>query len=30
MGMYFLDTSALVKIYVSEPGSDWAITQYCL
>lgn len=28
MGIYFLDTSALVKKYVSEPGSDWITAQY--
>ena len=30
MGIYFLDTSALVKNYVSESGSDWVIAQYHL
>ena len=25
MGIYFLDTSALVKRYVTEPGSNWVI-----
>ena len=30
MGIYFLDTSALVKNYVSESGSDWVIAQYYL
>ncbi len=27
MGVYFLDTSALVKRYVTEPGSAWMIAQ---
>ena len=27
MGTYFLDTSALVKRYVTEIGSDWVMTQ---
>ncbi|GAB4577778.1 MAG: hypothetical protein Fur0022_05100 [Anaerolineales bacterium] len=25
MGLYFLDTSALVKYYVSEPGTRWVV-----
>jgi predicted nucleic acid-binding protein len=27
MGIYFLDSSALVKRYVSETGSPWVIQQ---
>lgn len=25
MALYFLDTSALVKLYVQEPGTDWLL-----
>lgn len=28
MGTYFLDTSAIVKRYVTEPGSDW-VMEHC-
>lgn len=27
MSAYFFDTSALVKRYITEPGSEWVITQ---